>query len=99
MPPVCSDKRSRHCGAHRRMKTFFCTLALALCAVLLAGGLLWADVRTRTVTFEDSTPPYITHTASETDLPLPAAGEVLRRLYNGEKTLLEYLLEKAQNIT
>lgn len=81
------------------MKTFFCTLALTLCAVMLAGGLLWADVRTRAVTFEDSTPPYALHTNTQSELPLPATGEILRRLFRGEKAVLEYLLEKTENIT
>lgn len=81
------------------MKPFFCTLALTLCAALLAGGLLWADVRTRAVTFDNSTPPYAVHTNSEVDLPLPAAGELLRHLFRGEKAVLEYLMEKVENIT
>jgi len=66
---------------------------------MLAGGLLWADVQTRAVTFDDSTPPYAQHTDTQIELPLPATGEVLRRLYRGEKALLEYLLQKAENIT
>lgn len=66
---------------------------------MLAGGLLWADVRTRAVTFENSTPPYVRQTDAAPDLPLPAGGEILRRLFRGEKALLEYLIEKAENIT
>ena len=81
------------------MKAFFCTLALALCAALLLGGILWADIRTRAVTFEDSTPPYARQADTVPDLPLPAAGEILRHLYHGENAVLEYLLQKMENIT
>ena len=81
------------------MKPFFYTLVISLCVLALAGGLLLADVRTRTVTFDDSTPPYAQHTKTKNDLPLPATGELLRHLYRGEKAVLKYLVEKLQNIT
>ena len=81
------------------MKSFVYTLVVTLCLLMLAGGLLWADVRTRAVTFDDSTPPYAQRTETTAELPLPATGEVLRRLYRGEKIVLEYLIEKLQNIT
>ena len=80
------------------MKAVFSTLAITLCLILLLGGILWADVRTRAVTFEDSTPPYAVRRAHTSTLPLTAGGEVLRYLFRGEKTVLEYLLEKAENI-
>lgn len=98
MPPVCLDRPSRRCGKND-MKAFFCTLALSLCAALLLGGILWADMRTRAVTFEDSVPPYAIRTGGAIDLPFPAAGEALRYLYHSEKTVLKFLLEKAENIT
>ncbi len=81
------------------MKAFFCTLVLTLCAVGLCFGLLWADVRTRNVTFENGAPPYIHRASTPIDLPLPATGEVLRRLFRSEKAILTYLLQKAENIT
>ncbi len=81
------------------MKSFFCTLAITLCAILLASGLLWADVHTRAVTFDSSTPPYMVRQTAEAELPLPVAGEVLRYLYRGEKAILKYLLQKTENIT
>lgn len=81
------------------MKAFFSTLALTLCAALLAGGLLWADVQTRAVTFDDSTPPYARLKNTSAALPLPATGEALRHVYHGEKALLSYLREKYENIT
>lgn len=81
------------------MKPFFATLTITLCAALLAGGLLWADVQTRTVAFEECTPPYARRENRGISLPLPVGGEVLRRVYQGEKVLIHYLFEKMQNIT
>ena len=80
------------------MKAFFSTLAITLCFVLLVGGILWADVRTRAVTFEESTPPYIRFASPAADFPLTAGGEVLRFLYRGETAVLKHLLEAAENV-
>lgn len=76
--------------SHRR--TFFATFALVLVATLLASGLLLADVNTRRVTFEDSTPPYAAHPPQGTSVPLPVGGEALRLVYQGEKAVLNFLL-------
>ena len=97
MPLVCSGRHWRRCGKND-MKAFFSTLAITLCLVLLLGGILWADVRTRAVTFEDSTPPYAVRRNRLNALPLTAAGEMLRYLYRGERALLTFLSEKAENI-
>lgn len=78
------------------MKSFFSTFAITLCLIGLAGGLLWADVRTRAVTFEESTPPYVRSESPAADWPLTAGGEVLRYLYRSEKNVLEHLLEIAK---
>ncbi len=83
----------------RRYKVFFCTFAITLTAVLLAGGLLVADVNTRRVTFEDSTPPYAAAPHRMRSIPLPAGGEALRFVYKGEKTILRFLLDNFENIT
>ncbi len=83
----------------RRSKVFFCTFAIALMAALLAGGFLVADVNTRRITFEDSTPPYAAAPHRAPAIPLPVGGEALRLVYQGEKTILRFLLENFWNIT
>ena len=62
-------------------------------AALLAGGLLLADVNTRRITFEDSTPPYAAAPYRAPTIPLPVGGEALRLVYQGEKNLLRFLLD------
>ncbi len=83
----------------RRSKVFFCTFTIALVAALLAGGLLMADVNTRRITFEDSTPPYAATPYHVPSVPLPVGGEAIRLLYQGEKIVLRFLLENFLNIT
>ena len=81
------------------MKPFFVTLSLTLCAALLVGGLLWADVQTRQITFEDKAPPYTHLDSTAFSLPLPATGEALRGVFRSEKAVIRFLWEKYENIT
>ena len=83
----------------RRSSVFICTFAITLTLALLLGGLLIADVNTRRVTFEESTPPYTVASPPSFDFPLSAGGEALRAVYKGEKMLLRFLWDNFENIT
>ena len=75
-------------------KAFFSAFLLTLCGVLLAVGLLTADVNTRAVTFDDSTPPYMQKPALSAARPLPAHWKPLYYLWQAEHHLCQWLFEK-----
>ena len=74
-----------------RVKIFVYTFLITLTAALAAGGFVVADVNTRRVTFEDSTPPYAAAEHHAPTIPLPVGGEALRLLFQGEKMIFRFL--------
>lgn len=82
-----------------RVKVFVYTFLITLTVALATGGFLVADVNTRRVTFEDSTPPYAADAITAPAIPLPVGGEVLRLVFQGEKAIFRFLWDNYENIT
>lgn len=78
--------------SHATRRAAVAAFLLTLCAAVLVGGLLLADVNTRAVTFGQDTPPYLesilAQTGDDLPLPLPAPLQLLRRLWEEEYRLI-----------
>ncbi|MBO5797788.1 MAG: hypothetical protein J6R77_05515 [Clostridia bacterium] len=88
---------------HRSLKAFGGAFLLTLCGVLLAGGILLADLNSRRVTFGDATPPYaatggegLRALLQNEELPpfLPPHWQPLYWLWEGEQWLFRQLLNR-----
>lgn len=79
---------------YRNVRAFGGAFLLTLCGILLAGGILLADVNSRRVTFGDAAPPYaaVEWPSLEEAIPfLPPHWQPLYWLWEGEQWLFEQL--------
>lgn len=86
----------------RRLRAFSAAFWLTLCLPLFGCGLLWADVNTRAVAFDDDRVAYAVdvgdrlRTAAEEEVGTgsfwPATWQVLGWILNGERVAADWLL-------